>query len=319
MYQNHNLRSNLQEWKNRLFKANYEHANDSFNFFFEKILAEKKLKSIIEILNKKYAYSSEQISQWIENFRTTRKNNVLYESEEHRIYLYYNLLKYLRTNSSITKFSKSFAARLSDNSNDLLRNFLENFVDPFVNYLHDHLDDDNTVLYLLEKYKKRTEWFTKKILLENYKNASKSFEQIFEDDLRMFLFDQGIENPFSTPKSASGRADIVGNIDTEEPLVLEIKIIDSAKGYKINRIKEGFKQIIDYANDYNKNIGYLVIFNIDQTEIEYKFNDQKKYFPPCFEFNNKFYYFITINLNYEVSASKSKLKIISVTDQDLLI
>jgi hypothetical protein len=141
--------------------------------------------------------------------------------------------------------------------------FVHDFILPITNYLHDKLNKSSSTMYLLEKYKKRTEWFNKNILFEKYKSAEKEYEQIFEDDLRLFLFDQGIDYPFSTPKSTSGRADLIGAIDTSDPLIIEIKIFDRGKKYEINRIVKGLTQIKDYTNDYNKDFGYLVIFNLE--------------------------------------------------------
>jgi hypothetical protein len=154
--------------------------------------------------------------------------------------------------------------------------------------------------------------------LDKYLTAEKSYEQIFEDDLRLFLFDQGIDYPFSTPKSTSGRADIIGAIDTNDPLVIEIKIFDREKGYHKNRVSEGFSQIIKYTNDYHKDIGYLVVFNIDKAEIDIDLAEKSHIFPPMINFNNKTYFIVVININTGVSASKiGKTEVITITEAEL--
>uniref|UniRef100_UPI001FA79596 hypothetical protein n=1 Tax=Pontibacter vulgaris TaxID=2905679 RepID=UPI001FA79596 len=188
--------------------------------------------------------------------------------------------------------------------NDRISSFVHNFIDPIVHYLHDSIEEKSFVLYLLEKYKKRTEWFKADILTKAYKEASANYEQLFEDDLRLFLFEQGIDYPFSTPKSRSGRADVVGMLDTQDPLVVEVKIYDSEKGYKKKRIIDGFKQIVEYTNNYNKTTGYLVVYNLDQIEIQIKTEATDQQFPQRVLFNNKVYYIIFVNLTYDVSASK---------------
>lgn len=186
-------------------------------------------------------------------------------------------------------------------------------------YLHDRLDKSNAILYLLEKYKKRTEWFTRKQLHSTYQNATKSYEQILEDDLRLFLFDQGIDYPFSTPASASGRADIIGEIETDDPLIVEIKIVDKQKGYGKTRIKEGFAQVVKYANDYGKQVGYLVLFNLDDCEINFTDVDNGRVFPPAISFNGKTFYFVVVNCFVGESASKAgALKQLSVTLAELM-
>ncbi len=201
---------------------------------------------------------------------------------------------------------------------DKLRFFAEHYVDPMITYVHDQLDEENSTLYLLEKYKRRTEWFLAGSLLGKYRSVATNFEKVFEDDLRMYLFDQGIEYPFSTPQTSSGRTDIVGLIDTKNPLVLEIKIYDKDKQYRKNRVISGFSQIVKYTNDYNKHVGYLVVFNVDPVEIEIVQNGVKPQFPCRIEFNSKVYYVIFVNLNFETSASKTgKLTVESITREEL--
>lgn len=204
------------------------------------------------------------------------------------------------------------------NFEDGKKEFFENYIEPIIRFLHDHLDEGNSVLYLLEKYKKRVEWFMKDTLLLKYRSVAGNYEQVFEDDLRIFLFDQGIDYPFSTPKSASGRADIVGLIDTKNPLIIEIKIYDTSKSYKKNRIISGFSQIVKYTNDYNKNVGYLVVFNIDNVEIQIDSEDSDNTFPNRIIFDNKTYYIVFVNLNIDSTASKvGTLKVETLTKEEL--
>lgn len=136
--------------------------------------------------------------------------------------------------------------------------------------------------------------------------------------MRLFLFDQGIDYPFSTPTSASGRADIIGEIETDDPLVVEIKIFDRSKSYGKERIKDGFNQIVKYANDYNKDVGYLVIFNMDKAELNFNFTDNSNIFPPSIQFNNKIFYFVVINSANNETASKSgTIQEIEITEKEL--
>lgn len=159
----------------------------------------------------------------------------------------------------------------------------------------------------------------KKRLSALYINATANYEQIFEDDLRLYLFDQGIDYPFSTPKSTSGRTDIVGEIHTDNPIVIEVKIFDRAKNYGKQRIKEGFAQIVKYTGDYNKNLGYLVIFNMDNAELDFSFDNASNRFPPVLLYNNKHYYFIVINCLETVSASKiGKIETVTIKDNDII-
>ncbi len=109
-------------------------------------------------------------------------------------------------------------------------------------------------------------------------------------------------------------------LHTDDPLVLEIKIYDESKNYKKNRIAEGFSQIIKYANDYHKQVGYEVVFNLDAVNFEFQCEENEKNWPNRVIFEGKTYYIIVINLNSNKTASKSgKIKKVSITLDDLTL
>ena len=313
-YANHNLRTNLQEWKNRLYKSNHRLFGSQLKYFFGKLEEERQLKVLLEDAVKNHPKSEEEINGFINEGRGIDSYS-LFESEEAQASFCFQVLRYLipvaeLNNNQVYNFF-IFGRGDFDKKKD---NIIDDYISSIVNYLHDRLDSSNSIVYLLEKYKKRTEWFTGRSLLELYQNATKSYEQIFEDDLRLFLFDQGIEYPFSTPSSPSGRADIVGQIDTEEPLIVEVKLFDRNKNYGRSRIEEGFTQIVKYTNNYNKNEGYLVIFNLDEVEINLTDSENGNIFPPSKTFNNKTFYFIVVNCYEAETASKSgRLKEIEIS------
>lgn len=318
MYYGHNLRSNLQEWRNRLYKSNYENINNNYRFFIDRLKNTSVIQSILQNAIDSNLLTAEQIDEYHNHiFDYSSGGEISFQNEAHAAAVIYSLhLSFVekKYEGRILCQTLGSGSRFSEN----LKGFLDNYIEPIVNFIHDKLDEANFILYLLEKYKKRTEWFLHKTLMEKYRIATQNYEQIFEDDLRLYLFDQGIDNPFSTPKSTSGRADIVGLIDSKDPLILEIKIYDSEKGYKKNRIIEGFSQIVKYSNDYNKNVGYLVVFNVDNLEIEIRSEDSDKNFPTKILFNNKIYYLVFINLNFDISASKTgTLKVETITKDEL--
>lgn len=310
MYYNHQLRSNLQEWRNQLYKSEYHDFLNNFKFFFNRIYGERILKSIIENIQSEYPLNNDELSEWMKQL-SQNKVNYVNEKQRFSYYVYY-CNYFLKENKNPIDYTY---LGVKDRSEALLNRVIT----PLVNYLHSTLDDINTLLYILEKYKLRTEWFTKDILKDKYKNAlNRQYEQVLEDDIRQYLFDQGIDYPFSTPKSASGRADVVSLVNTEDPLVMEIKIFDSERKYGKERIISGFTQIVKYANDYHKNIGYLVVFNLDEIEIEVESIESDNKFPNRVIFNGKTYYIIIINLNYDTSASKQgKLNRLTIPYNDL--
>jgi hypothetical protein len=316
MYQTHNLRSNLQEWKNRISRASHSQFGNQIKYFVKRVEQEKNLNGILKSVCLTYHYDVEALQVAEQNMESGE--DLGFENDAQHAAFGYQFLKHLIQENGYDQLNYLIMFHGSG-VHDMQNNLIDKLIDPFVYYLHDQLDLQNTTIYLLEKYKMRNEWFMKKRLSEAYQMAGANYEQIFEDDLRLYLFDQGIDYPFSTPKSTSGRADIVGEIDTENPIVIEIKIFDRDKSYHKNRIKEGFAQIVKYTGDFNKDFGYLVIFNMDKAELHFNFPESTNTFPPVLHFNNRHYFFIVINCLEQVSASKlGKIETITISENDLV-
>ncbi|MFD2871976.1 hypothetical protein ACFS5N_05820 [Mucilaginibacter ximonensis] len=315
MYLTHNLRANIQEWKNRLARASFGQFGAQMKYFLAKIEQEKLLAGMLAELSTKYQYNDDALQEIEQGLE--QGDDLSFENDAQHAAFGYQFLKYLIKENGYE--SLNLLMMFHGSGNETQNNIIEQLITPFIYYLHDKLDNSNSTIYLLEKYKMRTEWFMKKKLSTLYYAATANYEQIFEDDLRLYLFDQGIDYPFSTPKSTSGRTDIVGEIHTDNPIVIEVKIVDKAKNYGKNRIKEGFAQIVKYTGDYNKDFGYLVIFNMDEAEISFEFPDANHRFPPVLSYNNKHFYFIVINCLETASASKiGKIETLSVTEGDLI-
>lgn len=316
MYYNHNLRTSLQEWKSRLYRATYEQFGHQLKYCINNIEKDKILSGLLQEAVLQYPYTEEQLNSIVESHDYGPPQLAFENGIQHASYCYQVLKHFIKMWDSYNLHRYDTFAR--NNFEDTKRDIVEDFVAPILYYFHDKLDKSSSVIYLLEKYKRRTEWFTFGELLAKYTSAEKNYEQIFEDDLRLFLFDQGIDYPFSTPKSTSGRSDIIGSIDTEDPIVIEIKIFDRAKGYGKHRIVEGFSQIIKYANDYHKDVGYLVVFNTDKAELDFTLNETTKIFPPMVVLNNKTYFIITINLYGGQPASKiGATEVITISETEL--
>lgn len=201
-----------------------------------------------------------------------------------------------------------------------LRGFTEGFVDRVVNYLLDRIEAGSNVLYLLEKYKRRVEWFRRPDLLARISEDTRRSEAMVDADLREFLFEQGIEYPFSTPQSPSGRADIIADFGDGEPIPLEVKLFDPSRGYGRDYVRQGFRQAHDYAADYLQSAGYLVVFNCTLQPLEVRSSVPKREWPPRITVGHRTVFVVVVDLAADnATASKRPPLKPYVVDEEFLV
>lgn len=97
---------------------------------------------------------------------------------------------------------------------------------PLVTYLQNRLGTDSEILHQLERMRRQVEWFEQQELYERYVADKARGEDVYDRRVREFLFAQGIDYPFSQPASVSGKVDVLAGLDTEDPLVCEMKLYD---------------------------------------------------------------------------------------------
>ena len=251
---------------------------------------------------------------------------------------YYQFLKVLQE-LSLELFIRFLWKTCQKEGNTIQHNFVRIYLDPLIDYICDQLNECSLALYLLIKYKTRCEWFYGKEIRSLYENENpvmseedgqpvdsalkhrkRDFrEERLNKDLRKFLFDQGIDSAFLDPLSPSGKADVVALLDSQDPLVLEIKIFDRNKKYKKDRIISGFRQIVSYSNDYNKPIGYLLVFNMDQAELNLVTQHNDDSLPAKVIFAGKTYFIIFVNLSpfSEPASKRGKVDKITIREEEL--
>ncbi|MBM4429863.1 MAG: hypothetical protein FJ026_05865 [Chloroflexi bacterium] len=117
-----------------------------------------------------------------------------------------------------------------------------------------------------------------------------------DESLRRFLFESGIDYPFSQPASPRGKADIIAGMETGDPLVLENKVWDSRKGYKENRVRDGLRQVMEYAAQYGKDRGYVVVFNLDPEPLLFINETHEGDWPQRLEYGGRTYFFVDIHI-----------------------
>ena len=82
-----------------------------------------------------------------------------------------------------------------------------------------------------------------------------------------------------------------------------VKKIFNTKSYDKSYVRSGLKQINDYTRDFNKEFGFLVIFNVSEKELSFNLKSGSNFI----SIGDKIIFFITINIaNPETPASKRK-------------
>jgi hypothetical protein len=144
----------------------------------------------------------------------------------------------------------------------------QKLVQPYVVFLAERLGTESEILHTIARYTQRLEWFTQAELFAAYNADTSKGEALYDRDFRRFLFEQGIDNPFSAPVSPSGRADVVALLDTTDPLVTEVKLYN-ASSYTVAYVAKGLKQAHRYARDYGKSTAHLVVFNLSEEVLQF--------------------------------------------------
>ncbi len=208
--------------------------------------------------------------------------------------------------------------RFSTGLSESLEIFRTKYLEPFYEYMDEHIDDQHIILYLLEKYKHRCEWFHSKRLREMILDDTTQGERRVALDLYEYLHNAGIDFHIE-PRSASGIPDFITEQIGDDRIVADTKLFSSEKGKGKSYIISGYNQIYTYMCDYNEAFGYLIIFNLDNTDLRILFPPTSSHFP-SYTYNNKTVYFVVIDIyDHPESASKrGRKEAITLSDTDLV-
>jgi hypothetical protein len=308
------LQVRLQERYRRLYKAHWQGYNHEATYLVEFIRSTPALQFIVAGLDS--ALPELDCDKWLaEHFGWQQFE--LPPTEEGRAKLAWFLLQQW---ANQPQAASMFGHNLEPQG-DLATGAhvaTEQIVEPLIEYLQESLGEAADVLYLLERYVRRLELFDKDPLWARYEADRAHGEAIYDAHLRQFLFDQGIDYPFSQPRSASGEADVVADLSSDEPLVVEVKLFDGAS-YNKAYVAKGFRQAVKYAQDYGKTTAYLVIFNISEKQLQCPTDGEPGEWPPRVETGGVTVFLITVRARPMASASKQpKSATTVITREDLV-
>lgn len=266
---------------------------------------------------------AENANQQSVNFHVTNILNAsgkYLENEVEKFAVYTVLFKTLLSpNKNLNDVRKIIERHVGPFGNEaelVKKYFLEIYFLFFLDILIEKLNDKELVLHSLVRFKQECEWFRSAELSELYELNKSKGEKKLAQQLYRYLFNEGIEL-YIEPSSTSGEIDLIADQKTKNKLLIEAKIFNGKTSKK--SIINGFQQIYNYCNDYNENIGYLIIFKTCEDNLQLNLDQSEEKLSFC-TFNNKLIYFLLIDIhNYEKSASKrGELNPIILTKDELI-
>ena len=194
---------------------------------------------------------------------------------------------------------------------------------PFIDYLDEKLDEQQGMLSVIVRYKKRCEWFNSEALretadaekakAENEKGRAE-VEKVLKQDLYRYLHDQGIDFTIE-PKAPGSEIDLILDQEAGSRKYLEGKVFDNQhrnSGYLI----KGFGQLLRYLRQYNVRDGYLFVYKTCEETLEITGAELLQCIP-FIRCDNKTIFVTIIELNGAKPASKTTYEPIRISVQEL--
>lgn len=249
---------------------------------------------------------------------TDRDLNWPVRTEEGKATLVWTLMKYLAKDEISYQDWQHMLLTFGGGS-EAPREMSERLLAPLFDFLTERIGEDSNILYVLERYVRRVEWFERDALYADYTSQTRRGEEVYDRDLRKFLFSEGINMPFSQAKSASGLSDVLTELDSDDPLVCEVKLFATDSHGK-RAIAAGLNQVTHYANDYGKTSAYLVVINLSGRALELPTDGEPNSWPRHIDLGGVRTYLIPVRaLPPQVSASKlGKASPVTFSRDDLI-
>lgn len=194
----------------------------------------------------------------------------------------------------------------------------QNFVLPALkDYLNDYLDGRDVTLYLIDKYKKKCEWFYRHRLREiacSKLEGRREGERSLTVHLYDFLHDQGLDFDIE-PYAPDGLVDALA-----DHWAIDAKYIapTSHPSEITGKIASGFRQVADYCDRHVRAAGYLVVFR--NRNITLQIDLEQQHGARFLRLGGKIIHYCEIDITkYEDSAShRGPAQIHVVSREDLL-
>jgi hypothetical protein len=224
------------------------------------------------------------------------------KTEAGRAIFVWDLLRHISaSDQDIFRFLSVFS--LDTKYDAMARDFAEQVVRPLFDYLDEQIGDGSSVLYALERYCRQVEWFDQQRLCAEFQTNTRQGEAVYDRHLREFLFREGFDMPYSQLRSPSGQSDVLSRLESDDPLVCELKVYDG-DDRDIGHLASGVTQALQYANDHGKRAAHLVITNLTTRPLQLPSDGPENAHPPYLDLPGARVYLIQVRGLPRESASR---------------
>jgi hypothetical protein len=224
------------------------------------------------------------------------------KTEAGRAIFVWDLLRHVSASDrDIIQFLSVFSSETKYDA--MARDFAEQVVRPLFDYLDEQIGEGSSVLYALERYVRQIEWFDQGRLYAEFQANTRQGEEVYDRHLREFLFREGFDMPYSQLRSPSGRSDVLSRLESDDPLVCELKVYDG-ENRDIGHLASGVTQALQYANDHGKPAAHLVIINLTTRPLRLPSDGPENAYPPYLDLPGARVYLIQVRGLPRESASR---------------
>ena len=163
-----NLRYELQIRRNRVLDSNHSTYISELKLFFDFLRNQHYLLSIVEELK----INPPNTKKWMDEGVDRATGVKLPETEFERVKLCLALLEEIRDNGDTIIFVLGEATGCySGNLTDLVQHTVSYFIKPLYDYLDSRVEENNSILYVLKRFKHKVEWFKREELFNLYEKG----------------------------------------------------------------------------------------------------------------------------------------------------
>lgn len=281
----HDLRVKLRERRNRLYKTDHDRYENELGMLLQWLDRHEYIRGVLAEIDA----APVDFDEWRDGGGIGRLSVNFPDAEAERAKVCLCVLR----DGQLRSYGHTISA--AGDFNEIMREYTETFVDPLVNYIEDQIEEGSDVLGALLRYKRRVEWFEASDLHALYESDTRHGEASLDAHLRRYLVDQGIDFPFSQPRSPSGEVDVLAGLGSDDPLSLEVKLFlpDASKDRAY--VRQGFAQAYRYAADYGVAAGYLLVFNLTPNALIFDVEEKRPGSPPAIHVGDKTIFLISVD------------------------